>query len=467
MPDAPAATMDAQTGPAPDASLIDRLGLDRGHAAVVGLQWGDEGKGQIVDLLTGAFDAVARFNGGNNAGHSVQIGEQRFALHLIPSGIIHAEKLNVIGNGVVVDPSPETGILKEIAGLRERGVTVADNLRISDHAHVVMPYHKFEDVLLDQAAAQALETTTIGTTGRGIGPCYADKAHRTTALRMADLLDAQTLRAKLTRIAAVKNITLRALAGATGGGERFEPIDPDALAERASEWGERLRPHVCDTRHLLAKTEAAGQRILFEGANAALLDVDHGTYPYVTSSSTSALGIASGTGLPMRRLGQVIGVAKAYTSRVGGGPHPTELHDAVGEQIRDVGREFGTTTGRPRRCGWLDLTAVRYSAAINGCTALVLTGLAVLRGLGELKVCVGYRYRGRTLSDFPADAQVLAEAEPIYETLAGFDEPVDAVRRYGDLPAAARGYVERVEAFAGVPVRIVCVGPRRAQTIVR
>lgn len=448
------------------AALLEKMHLSTGNAAVVGLQWGDEGKGQVVDLLTEGFDVVVRYNGGNNAGHSVHIGDQKFALHLIPSGILYPDKLNVVGNGVVLDPSPETGILKEIAELRARNVVIDDNLRISDRAHAVLPYHKLEDSLLDKGVAQVWQTPdAIGTTGRGIGPCYADKALRQTAIRVGDLLDAGRLRAKLVQTVTIKNATLGALAELCN--QPFEPFDPEALAAQYAAYGEKLRTHICDTRLLLEEAIAAGRRLLYEGANAALLDVDHGTYPFVTSSSTSSLGIGPGTGLPGRHLDHVTGVAKAYTSRVGGGPHPTELDDEVGEHIRQQGNEFGTTTGRPRRCGWLDLTAVRYSARLNGCTGLVCTGLSVLAGLEKLKVCVGYRHHGQKLDTFPPDATVLAEAEPIYEELAGFEGPIGDVRRYDDLPDAARAYIERVESFVGVPVRLVCVGRGREQILAR
>ena len=449
-----------------NADLLQRMRLTDGHAAVVGLQWGDEGKGQIVDQLTGHFDVVVRYNGGNNAGHSVHIGDEKFALHLVPSGILYPDKLNVVGNGVVVDPTPETGILKEIENLRARGIAIGDNLRISDRAHVVMPYHKIQDALYDEAIAQAWESgTALGTTGRGIGPCYADKALRSTAIRMSDLLAPGTLRTKITRVVAIKNVLLAALARQCG--RDFEPFDAGALHEQACAWGRALRPHLTDTFRLLHEAVAARKRVLFEGANAALLDIDHGTYPFVTSSSTSSLGIGLGTGLPTAGTTHVVGVAKLYTSRVGGGPHPTEQTNEVGEHLRNVGNEFGTTTGRPRRCGWLDLTALRYSARLNGCHALVCTGLSVLAGLDELKVCVGYRVGGEKTENFPPDAAVLAESEPVYETREGFAGPIDGCRTYDDLPAAARAYIDRVEQFVGVPARAVCVGPRRDQTIVR
>lgn len=451
-------------GASSEADAVDLT--PTGNTVVVGLQWGDEGKGQLVDVFSERFDLIARYNGGNNAGHSVHIGKQKFALHLIPSGILHAEKINVIGNGLVVDPSPETGILKEIDGLRDRGVKVEDNLRISSRAHVVLSYHKLQDALWDQALGMSRgDDQKIGTTGRGIGPCYADKALRSTAIRMGDLLDRDRLREKLTHIVVVKNAILAALA------ERCEqswtPLDADALTDEYSQYGERLRQHICDTRELLQQAVDAGGRVLFEGANAALLDVDHGTYPFVTSSSCSSLGVGTGTGIPGRHLQSIVGVAKAYVSRVGGGPHPTEQDDEVGEHLCNVGHEFGTTTGRPRRCGWLDLTAVRYSAQINGCTSLACTGLSVLSGLDPVRVCVGYDYDGKRYDTFPPDADVLAKATPIYETLDGFSAPTGEVRSFEQLPDAAKAYIHRIETFVGVPVHYVCVGRRRDQILTR
>ena len=447
-----------------DCSLLDRLGLACGHAAIVGLQWGDEGKGQIVDLLTNHFDVVVRYNGGNNAGHSVHIGNEKFALHLIPSGILNPQTLNVIANGVVLDPSPQTGILKEMCDLRQRGVRIADNLRISDRAHLVLPYHRVQDALYDQAVTGA---SALGTTRRGIGPCYADKALRSTAIRVGDLLRPQTLKQKVPQIVELKNTLLEALAKICEGSSEFTPFDPDEILSGLLDQTEQLRPHICDSRQLLRDSIQRGERLLFEGANAALLDLDHGTYPYVTSSSCSALGVGVGTGLPLQTVSHVIGVLKAYTSRVGGGPHPTELQDDLGEHLRQRGREFGTTTGRPRRCGWLDLNAVRYSTQVNGCSALVCTGLGVLAGLETINLCTGYRWHSQVLDQLAPDAQVLTEVEPIYEQLPGFEGPVDQVRQYLDLPNAARAYIDRIEEFIDVPIRLVCVGPRRDQALIR
>jgi adenylosuccinate synthase len=460
----PPASAAAKPAPAKGPALPgDPLSVAQGHTAVVGLQWGDEGKGQVVDILSQRFDTVVRYNGGNNAGHSVHIGQEKFALHLVPSGILYPTTLNVVGNGVVIDPA---SLLGEVRGLRERGVKVDANLRLSDRAHVVLPYHKVEDALFDQAVAQTWDGAAgIGTTGRGIGPCYADKALRSTAVRLAELLRPEELRTKLVRIVAIKNAMLGALAVECR--RPFTPFDAAAIADEYSAYGRELAPHICDTHLLLEQQIAAGKRLLFEGANAALLDVDHGTYPFVTSSSCSSLGLYTGAGVPGGTLGTVIGIVKAYTSRVGGGPHPTELKNAAGDRIREVGREFGTTTGRPRRVGWLDLAAVRYTARLNGATAIASTGLAVLAGVGPLRVCVGYRYRGGELQGYPCDCAVLEAVEPIYHELEGFTESIDTCRGFDELPRAARRYVEFMEQFVGVPVRMVCAGRRRDQILVR
>jgi adenylosuccinate synthase len=456
----PSSSIPSSVRGAPD--LVERLGLSTGHAAVVGLQWGDEGKGQIVDLLAQRFNVVARYNGGNNAGHSVHIGDQKFALHLVPSGILYPNATNVIGNGVVVDPA---GILGEIKGLRERGVKVAENLKISDRSHVVFPYHKAEDKFYELALVKSTRNGGIGTTGRGIGPCYADKAMRSTAVRTGELLRPAELRTKLERIVALKNVVLEAIAKSCG--QEFEPFDASKLAEEYIAYGKQLAGHICDTTLFLHRAIDAGQQVLFEGANATLLDIDHGTYPYVTSSSCSSLGVYPGSGVPGGTLKEVIGIVKSYTSRVGGGPHPTELHDATGTRIREVGREFGTTTGRPRRVGWLDLSAIKYTARLSGATAIASTGLSVLSGIGKIKVCVGYDYQGSRLDAFPPDSGVLVAATPVYQELEGFDGDLGACASFTELPAPARTYIEFMEQFVGVPVKLVCVGRRRDQILVR
>ena len=445
--------------------MLERLHLKPGQAAIVGLQWGDEGKGKVVDLFTAGFDVVARYNGGANAGHSVVVGDTRYALHLIPSGILYPDKLNVLGNGVVVDPQQ---VVKEIVNLRQQNVKIEDNFLISDRAHVVMPWHKLHDAMLEAAVTKGhTDQHAIGTTGRGIGPCYADKALRSTAVRMADLRDFDKLRIKLDRIIGIKNAMLRGLADFVG--RTWEPIEVDGVLAWLKPLATTLTPHITDVASLLHTQMAAGKRILFEGANATLLDIDHGTYPFVTSSNCSSLGVHPGTGVAGHHVTNVIGIVKAYQTRVGGGPMPTELFDATGDRIREVGREFGTTTGRPRRCGWLDLVALKYTSTVSGATGLAIMLLDVLAGLPELKVCTSYRLRGRgeTLTNFPADADVLSEVEPVYETLPGFSEAVTECRDYENLPGEAKAYLKFIEDFLGVPVILVSVGPKRSQSIFR
>lgn len=433
------------------------------HSAVVGLQWGDEGKGKVVDLLTQDFDVVVRYNGGANAGHTVVVGKEKYALHLMPSGILNREKMNVIANGVVIDPQK---LLEEIDGLAMRGVHVGDNLAISDRAHVVLPYHKQQDLLLEAAMAKARgDGGKIGTTGRGIGPAYADKMTRSTAIRMGDMYQADAFREKLRHIAEVKNAMLGALAAVAD--QPFEPIDAAALADQFLDYAEVLRPHVTDTTQLLHEAMRTGRKILYEGANACMLDIDHGTFPFVTSSNCSSLGIYAGSGVPGGVLGRTIGITKAYTTRVGGGPFPTELNDDTGQAIRDRGHEYGTTTGRPRRCGWLDLAVLKYSAMICGATELGIMKLDVLAGFDKLRLCTGYKVDGNVLPHFPADAGVLEKVEPMYEQVDGFAEQVTECRRWDDLPAAAQQYIDLIEQVVGVPVNIVSVGPERSQTLLR
>jgi adenylosuccinate synthase len=455
--------MTPQTDPCCDPELLASLNMDVGHCAVVGLQWGDEGKGKVVDLLASQLDLVVRYNGGANAGHSVQVGDKRYALHLIPSGILSADAINVLGNGVVIDPAQ---IVKEINGLRAEGITIGDNIKISDRAHLVFEYHKVQDVLYDQALAKAMGgTAAIGTTGRGIGPCYADKALRSMAIRVGDLLDEAGLRAKLQRIITVKNTVLAALAKQCD--QAFEPFSAEAVLKDTLALAQVLRPHICDSAHLLHTSMDAGKRLLFEGANATLLDIDHGTYPFVTSSNCSSLGVHTGTGVPGHKVTNILGIVKAYQTRVGGGPMPTELNDATAERIREVGKEFGTTTGRPRRVGWLDLVALKYTAQLSGATGIALMLVDVLSGLPELKLCTSYEHDGKTLENFPADAGVLDSLTPVYETVPGFEENVEECKRFDDLPDNARAYIRRIEKFVGVPVVMVSVGPRRDQTVLR
>ncbi|MFN8730142.1 MAG: adenylosuccinate synthase [Phycisphaerales bacterium] len=430
--------------------------------AIVGLQWGDEGKGKIVNLLTDRHDAIVRYNGGANAGHSVVVKGERFALHLIPSGIMHADKPAIVGPGVVIDPE---WLLKEVAGLRNRGVS-CENLVISDHAHVVMPWHKLEDELRE-AFLSANSVEPIGTTRRGIGPCYADKAQRSTAIRVADLLRPKVLSQKLATIVPFKNAVLAAIARP---GSTFVPYDHRTQLEQFAALGEQLRPFVTGASKLLLDMAHSGKSILFEGANATLLDVDHGTYPFVTSSTCSALGVPAGAGVPFTCVRSILGVMKAYSTRVGGGVMPTELINsdadrAIADGIRQRGREFGTTTGRPRRVGWLDLVAVRYSARLNGVHGLCLMLLDVLAGVDTLMVADRYEVDGSPTNTFVPDAHWLAGARPIYRSFPGFSADITAARTLGELPTQARTYMEFIEQTIGVPIRFVSVGPDRAQTI--
>ncbi len=445
------------------------MGHNTGHAAaVVGLQWGDEGKGKLVDLLAGKYQAVVRYNGGANAGHSVVVGGDRYSLHLVPSGILSPHVDAVIGNGVVVDPHR---LLEEIEMLSSRGVDTS-RLVVSDRAHVVMPYHKAEDAAREHLLSSTAQdnpadatkkvVSAIGTTKRGIGPAYADKIHRSTAIRIGDLTRPEILRTKLQMICSLKNAVLKAMVG-----DQYEPFDAEALIEEMIECGKRLSPMIKDTAYLLDDIRKSGAPILFEGANATMLDVDHGTYPFVTSSNSSALGIGSGTGVPPQCIDQIIGVVKAYSTRVGGGPMPTELHDEIGEGIRERGREFGTTTGRPRRVGWLDLVAVKYSAMVSGATELCITLLDVLSGEPELRVATSYRVDGQVTDRFLPDGYLLDQAKPIYETLPGFSQDITKARSFDELPPNAQAYIEKIESFVGVPVGMISVGPDREQTIIR
>lgn len=449
------APTDASAAATKPSDLIRQLQLKPGHAAIVGLQWGDEGKGKVVDMMAGAYDVVARYNGGANAGHTVVVGDQKYALHLIPSGVLYPGKANVLGNGVVIDPAQ---LVKEILGLRERGIKVDETtMFISNRAHVVLPYHKAEDKLLEETSQNP-----IGTTGRGIGPCYADKAIRLNAIRMGDLTDDKKLEKQIRRVVAFKNIMLMALAEAHG--KAFEPIKAGEVIADTREHMKVLGPMVTDTAALLHEATDAGRDILFEGANATLLDIDHGTYPFVTSSNCSSLGVHTGTGMPGHKVPNVIGIAKAYQTRVGEGPMPTELEDATGERIREVGREYGTTTGRPRRCGWIDLVALKYTARVSGATVLCVMLLDVLADLPELKLCTKYIIDGVETDRFSADCETLAKAQPVYETLPGFAGPVDQCRSIAELPQAARDYLTFIERFLGVPVVLASVGPKRDQT---
>ncbi len=431
----------------PDLVLPETLG----NTSIVGLQWGDEGKGKIVDLLTGQFDFAIRWNGGSNAGHSVKVGDKKYAFHLIPSGILHPQCTSVLANGVVIDP---VQLLQEMDQLVSQGIAVENNFCISGQAHVVMPYHKLQD----QLSEQRLGANKIGTTARGIGPCYADKAGRSLAVRMADILDEKRLNEKLQRVVADKNHLLKALYGAP-------PLEWAPMFEQYRGYGQLLRPYVRNTAALLHQAMDDGKRLLFEGANAVLLDLDHGTFPFVTSSNCGT-GLSAGTGVPAQAVKTVFGVVKAYCSRVGAGPFPTEQDNAIGERIRTRGNEFGTTTGRPRRCGWLDLVALRYAARITGATGLCIMLLDVLSTFDTLRVCTGYKIDGTVTNDFPADAYELQKAQPVYQDLPGWNDTLDDVRKLGDLPANALRYLDTISAFVNTPIRIVSVGPARHQTLI-
>jgi adenylosuccinate synthase len=417
---------------------------------VVGLQWGDEAKGKIVDLLAEKHRIIVRYNGGSNAGHTIVHGDKVFKLSLLPAGVLRPDKTAVIANGVVVYPPR---FIEEVTNLRQAGVSITgQNLKLSDRAHVIFPYH-----MAEEAAHEGLAAKPIGTTGRGIGPCYADKAGRTYAIRVGELLQPDWLRERLNRIVPVKNKILQAL-GSTAA------FDANKLADEYIGYGEYLRGHITDTTELLHHALVTKDTILFEAAQGSLLDLDHGTFPYVTSSSSTASGIGS-AGVPARRLTKVLGVVKAYTTRVGGGPFPTELTDAIGEQIRKVGKEYGTVTGRPRRCGWFDAVAVRYTAALSDADSISLMLLDVLSGLDEVKVCTAYDVDGQRLDHFPSDAQILGRCKPIYTTIPGWKEDISKVRKLNDLPPAARRYIDAISGAVGLPVSLVSVGPDRDQTI--
>lgn len=424
-----------------------------GNTCVVGLQWGDEGKGKVVDALLEHYDAVVRYSGGANAGHTVVVGDARFALHQLPSGIIRPNVASVIAGGTVIDPAV---LLGEIAALRERGVAVGDNLHISDRAHVVMPYHRMEDQLAEKRAADA---DRLGTTARGIGPCYADKMSRRFGVRVCDLYRPDRLRERLAAIVAHKSAYFAAVY------EARETPSAARIADEYLQFAEHMRRFVCDTAALVNGMLSGGKRVMFEGAQGSLLDVDHGTYPYVTSSNACTGGAASGAGVPPTAIRSTVGVIKAYSTRVGAGPFPTELKDDLGAEIRERGHEYGTTTGRPRRCGWFDAVAAGYAARLTGPTHLAVMHLDTLSGFEQVQVCVAYRAGGRTLNTFPADTYSLLEAEPVYETLPGWKESLGACRRYDELPRAAREFVEALGRLLSAPVTMISVGPDREQTI--
>jgi len=418
---------------------------------LVGAQWGDEGKGKVTDFLAQQADMVVRYQGGNNAGHTVVVGGQTFKLHLIPSGILHEDKACLIGNGVVIDPGVLLGELDE---LEKRGISTA-SLRISPRAHVILPYHKS----MDMAEEERKGSNKIGTTCRGIGPAYTDKSSR-VGIRMVELIDRKELSEKLHDVVELKNIILSKVY------ESRDCFDPDEILATYGAYGERLKKYVGDVSLLVNKAIDEGKKVLFEGAQGTLLDIDHGTYPYVTSSSPVAGAACLGAGLGPTKINTVLGVAKAYITRVGEGPFPTELHDELGEHIRQRGHEFGTTTGRPRRCGWYDSVIARYSLRINGLSYLAITKLDVLTGLETLKICTGYRHNGQIITEFPDSLKTLARCEPVYEEFPGWQEDLTGVENFNDLPQNARDYLRHLEELSGLPVAMVGVGPGRTQTLV-
>ncbi len=422
------------------------------NVIILGAQWGDEGKGKVVDLFSERFDMVVRYQGGHNAGHTVRIGERKFVLKLIPSGILRPGKKAVIGNGLVIDPA---ALIEEIEMLEAAGLRVEGHLFISSRAQVLLPTHR----LMEKLGEARPGRTSIGTTSRGIGPCYEDKIAR-RGMRMADLLDGEVFGPLFDTLVAEHQAAARA-AGVDPG------PDQKTVREEYRGLAERLRPMVCDTASLLHEAMAAGRSVMFEGAQGTMLDIDHGTYPFVTSSSAAAGGACTGTGVPPTRIHGVIGVSKAYITRVGGGPFPTEALDSQGDQIRNRGSEFGSVTGRPRRCGWFDAPLLRYAAMINGFESLVVTKLDVLDELERIPVCVAYRSGGREVSGMPATTRGMAALEPVYEYLPGWRTSTFGVSAYSGLPARARDYIEFLEKQTGVEVGCVSTGPERNQTIVK
>ena len=420
------------------------------NVVIIGAQWGDEGKGKVVDIYTEHAQHVVRYQGGNNAGHTLVVGDQKTILHLIPSGILHPGKRCIIGNGVVLDPKIFLG---EVDNLQKKGYLQDDSQLVLDgNLHIIMPWHREIDLAREQQSDRK-----IGTTGRGIGPCYEDKIGR-PGIRLSDLVKPELFRRKLSQVLPEKNFLL----------EKFfakPPLDEQAIFDEYSVYAQRIAKYFGCASTLLSKAIEGGENILFEGAQGTLLDIDHGTYPYVTSSSTCIGGVCTGTGVAPRHLDGVIGIAKAYCTRVGEGPFPTELHDEMGEALRQAGQEFGSTTGRPRRCGWFDAVAVREAVRLNGLTGLAITKLDVLNELESIKICTGYAYQGSLLEEFPRDAEILQACQPVYEELEGWQSDISGAATMADLPQTAKDYLAKLEKVTGCPVVLVSVGPRRDQTI--
>lgn len=417
---------------------------------IVGAQWGDEGKGKIVDLLSEQFDIIARYQGGANAGHTVKVGDRTTILHLIPSGILHPNTTCIIGNGVVLDP---VAFREEVDLLGKEGIQVDGRLFVSQNTHLIMPYHK----LLDKASEEKQGEEKIGTTGRGIGPAYVDKVNR-KGIRIVDLLHREQFEKKLRRNIEEKNDIIKHIYGKS-------PLNVDDIVAEYLEFDKEIDKYVKDISIYLSNAIDAGKNILLEGAQGTLLDVDHGTYPFVTSSNPSSGGACIGVGIGPTQITEVMGVFKAYTTRVGQGPFPTELHDSEGEFLRSEGNEFGATTGRPRRCGWFDSLVARYSVRINGINSLAITKLDVLDKLEKIKICTAYRYEGKILKEFPADLEVLQKCEPVYEEIPGWQKPTGDIKNWDDMPQKAKHYLDFIESIVQRPVHIISVGSKRSQTI--
>ncbi|NME27827.1 adenylosuccinate synthase [Megasphaera hexanoica] len=419
-------------------------------AMVLGTQWGDEGKGKIVDYLAQKADVVIRSQGGNNAGHTVVVDDKAFALRLLPSGILFSDKTCIIGSGVVVNPEV---LLQELDGMKEKGVTIS-KLEISTRAHVIMPYH----IRIDEEDEKLKGDAKIGTTKNGIGPCYADKINR-VGIRIGDLMDKDIFAKKLRVNLKLKNRLFETYYGCQG-------FDFDTIYQEYLGYADRIRPYVKDTNYSANVYINEGRKVLFEGAQATMLDIDHGTYPFCTSSNPTAGGACTGSGVGPRRMENIVGVVKAYTTRVGAGPFPAEQNNEIGEYLRNTGHEFGTVTGRPRRCGWLDTAVVKYAAMLNSLDYLAITRLDILDDLDTIKICTGYRHNGQLLPEYPASLEVLEQVEPVYEEMPGWKTDISACKTYDELPEAARKYVERISELVGVPLGIVSVGPNRSQTII-
>ena len=422
------------------------------HLVLIGAQWGDEGKGKIIDHLAKDFDVVARYQGGHNAGHTVKIGDKTRFLHFIPSGIFRPDKICILGNGMVIDPGE---LIKEIDTIKADGIDVAGRILVSSNAHLIMPYH----YLLDSSKEQDLGEKNIGTTKRGIGPAYADKMRR-IGIRICDLYEKERLRSLIEENLKEKRLTLKELYGLDC--PEAEKIEKEYLA-----YGEKIEPFVTDTTLAVRKYYEEGKKFLVEGAQGSMLDIDHGTYPFVTSSSPCIGGVGTGLGISPGKIKKVLGIAKAYCTRVGSGPFPTELFDKLGDQIREQGQEFGTTTGRPRRCGWLDIVALRHAIWVNGFTSLAITKLDVLDDLDSLNICVRYENNGNTIEDFPTNLSLLENCKPVYETLPGWKTNISRIKNYEQLPSSTKNYLGKIETLAGTPISLVSVGAERGETLVK